>query len=199
MIAWQQANLGQSTVQDKNIASLDVCAAHWRSIQSLSKDINPLIVRGKWYDGNLADKSRAWEKNKTGFFYQGKVVIQCPFWTEIYGKQACAVPFGVWWLQADNCPTHTKIHVNNYGHIFKTLNKQVCISVPTMLTTHTTSNYYVLLAKKGTLWQLETAHRCQRSGSATDLQNNMIEFPYPTQFHVCFIQSKCPHYLTKNF
>lgn len=76
MTAWQKGKswpLGG--VQDKHRGSLDVCAANWRSIQSLYKDINPAIVPGKWYDGNLADKTRAWKKRKTGFFYQGKVLI----------------------------------------------------------------------------------------------------------------------------
>lgn len=89
MTAWQRANLGQSTVQDKNTASLDVCAAQWRSIQSLSKNINPLIVRGKWYDGNLADKSRASKKQNRVFLSGKGWDTQCPFWTEIYEKQAC--------------------------------------------------------------------------------------------------------------
>lgn len=99
--------------QDKHRDSLDVCATNWRSIQSLSRDINPLIVPGKWYDGNLADKTRALKKtkNKIGFSIRER------FWytrsllnRDLQGKQACTVAFVVWWLHANNCPPQTNHH-----------------------------------------------------------------------------------------
>lgn len=44
MTDWQKVNLGHLGVQYKHRGSLDVCAVNCGSIQSLSKDINPLIV-----------------------------------------------------------------------------------------------------------------------------------------------------------